>query len=91
MEEEGDYESWNINIRRVSNGYIITKISDEGFPYEEVFSESEDDSDVPGEISCLRNLLDNVIDYFGGFGSRHDKWRLRTTFEHGDKWHGKEE
>ena len=86
MEDDAPDPPWELTIRRVSNGYIVSGLTDMGCDYATVFSENLSDEPYPAELLCLKETLDNIIDYFNGYGSRHDEWRIKIDFEHGDKW-----
>lgn len=75
-----------LTIRRADNGYVLTWPDD---PLEDgtlvsgcdVIEDAEGDELKSGEA-----LLWWVIDYFGLFGSRYDKERLRAVRVPGDKY-----
>jgi hypothetical protein len=70
---------WSCEIISADNGFVlVTEESDnEGRTRlsQQVFEVGESES---GTLEAMRSLLYAVIEYFGLFGSKHDKYRLRV-------------
>ena len=86
-------DDYTLEIKRVSDGFII-RHRNEGFEdYEETpgvvptIESVVSDSDLD-ELSSGQELLWRVMDYFGLGGDRYDKERLTITRERGDKYEG---
>ena len=61
---------WRLVIRKVSNGYILSgRFGDSDMTQEVVI----DDKD---ELKAMQNVLFEVMEYFGVYGSKHDRERL---------------
>jgi len=61
---------WRLVIRKVSNGYILAgKFGNSDMTGEMVI----DDKD---ELKAMQNVLFEVMEYFGVYGSKHDEERL---------------
>ena len=70
---------WELGIRKVHNGYVLTGKHDEtNEPYEEVI-ESDNHIEYPDnkcELKEYRELGLRVLEYFGLQNSKHNKYRL---------------
>ena len=63
---------WEIKIRREANGYIVSYPSenDENLMITEVY---QDYNKEAGQLYSLRDVLNNVMMYFGESYSKHNK------------------
>ncbi len=72
---EVEFQPWDLNIRSVSNGFILFgKHPETGYPYEEVIEEKEDDL-----LAANERVLWAVMEYFAMDGTKHDPERLRVV------------
>lgn len=78
-------EEWCLHIGRVANGYIAS-----GLGGVAVFEE-DDTCALDSDPNAMARLLDHVLTYFDGQGSRHDAQRVKITIEPGDKYEGETE
>lgn len=74
---------FDLNIKQVSNGYIITDNED----IEHLF---EDTSNIDVNKDHVISMLYEILSYFGEGGSRYDKKRIQINYEPGDKYEGEE-
>ena len=86
---------WTASIERVRNGWVLKlrsacvegNMDDDPDPLEtSVFQDDEDAAF--GERESFRQVVNELIDYYGLAGSRYDKERLRIILTPGDKWEG---
>ena len=79
--------TWNLNIRRTRNGFVISGMSetlepnDEPFPFEEVLEELEDNPEDLTNADLARRICYYIIGYFGLGGSKHDVHRINITVD----------
>ncbi len=76
---------WEITIRKVQNGFRLSWYEDidEGQVKEQELVVEEPDTEF-GEIEAMQSLLYAVKEYFGHYGSKHDKKRLFINIEDQD-------
>lgn len=88
--------AWELTIRRVNNGYILTSYNqDDGslIRTEHIIEEKDiklDDNESPislehseeyKEAAAMREVFLNIQEFFGNLGSKHDMYRLVTKIE----------
>lgn len=87
MVETPKYETlpWEMNIKRVENGFILSHKDysiEEGKQFtsikEKVIEEEEDD-----ELDVFRRMLLEVKEYFGSFHSKHNNKNLVIEIKSG--------
>ena len=68
-----------LDIEKVSNGYIVTEWTDNEYGKPVIVQQSvfEEHDDERGELDCMVNLLYFVKENFGHGGSDHDRYRLQ--------------
>jgi hypothetical protein len=72
-------DDWDINIKRVRNGFIVGGTNDIGFPFEEVIAERVDEPPDKAEAKIARDLCYYIVEYFGMGGSKHNQYRINIT------------
>lgn len=72
---------WSMTISKAENGYIVLSNDDEKTA--RIFQEDDEDS-----LKAIEQVLWDVIEYFGEYGSKHDKERIRITREKGMDYEG---
>ncbi len=71
--------SYELNIKRVSNGYVLTKNNqDNDLTYVECIQDNDEPmlSDNYQEMNTYEDLAWNVLEYFGLQNSKHKECRL---------------
>jgi len=73
--------TWELNIRRVQNGFVLKYTPDEGEEgcekSEFVINFDEDaDDEKQAELKAMEKLLWQVKEYFGVYWSKHNKRNL---------------
>ena len=68
---------YSLKISRAMNGYVVC-FDNGDMVVEEVF---EDEEEEFGELYSMEKVLWRVLNYFGVFGSKHDKKRIRIHIE----------
>jgi len=66
-------------IEKVNNGFVLDKEPEvEGFNNITVVEEIQDpfDSTNENELKTVQNLLYEIMEYYGVFNSKHNKYRL---------------
>ena len=74
--------AWCVNIKYANNGFIV-KYKGGDTEGEQVYQQKDDPS-LQGPEENKEHLVDlfwDIMDYFGMSGSKHDKKRLRITYE----------
>jgi hypothetical protein len=83
--ETEDYETtWSITIKRVSNGYLITKL-EEGREDFEVLEDKQMKL-IEAEVTAAIDLAYIIQDFFGLSGNKHDV-KAFHGIKHNDKLH----
>jgi len=72
-------EDWKLEIKKVSNGYILKgRNSETEILMEKVIEESN--IDLP-ELNAMQNLLWEIMEYFAIFNSKHNPYHLNVKIE----------
>jgi len=67
-------EEWKLEIKRVSNGYILSgKFGDSDVKTDLLIEELEEED---SELKAMKKLLWEITNYFGIFWSKHNKKNL---------------
>lgn len=69
---------WQITIKRVNNGYILTIPPEDNEHIEQETVLEEDKND---ELKAHENLLWEIMEHFNFGGTKHDKERIRIIRE----------
>lgn len=72
----------------MENGYTLSWKDEleEGKLVDRSLVVEENDWDESSEAKAAHDLLWEVLEYFGVFGSKHDRVRPRVKLEHGDNY-----
>lgn len=69
--------TWKLEVRKVSNGYILKgKFSDS-----EVVTESLIEEKIDNDLNAMQQVLLNVMEYFGIYYSKHNDKNIRIIIE----------
>lgn len=74
-----------IQIKTVSNGWLVTDLSDPEMPRRTVVFEAQNDVNEH-DVKKIQELLHHIVDLLGVAGSRNDRERVRVIIEPGDKY-----
>jgi len=71
---------WKLEITKVENGYLL-EYPDEDSEGNYIRKRMVLEEDEKDELKSNENLLWQVMEHFGFYGSKHDKERIRITRE----------
>ena len=74
---------FSIKISKVSNGYTLQPLG-EDYKDDGITVYQQNDSNEFGELGAMFEVLYEVIQYFGVYGSKHDEKRLRVIIVNRD-------
>lgn len=74
-----------IQIKTVSNGWIVTDLSDSEMSRRSVIFEAQNDVNEH-DVKKIQELLYHIVELLGVVGSRHDRQRIMVRIEPGDKY-----
>ena len=80
-------ETVNLNIERAFNGYILTGTNTNDCPYKLIIEEKEEADSNLVEFKAMQSLFYQIMEYFGVFNSKHNKYRLeiKVTDQEGNE------
>jgi hypothetical protein len=70
---------WSAKIDNIDNGFLITYV--DGGTRVCAYEEKIDVSASEDDLSHVVEMFYDILDFFGKSGSKHDKKRIRITYE----------
>lgn len=68
---------WELNIEKVSNGYVLTgKFGDSEIIEKKVITLEENLEIKNAKLEAIRQVMWEVQEFFGVYNSKHDKYNL---------------
>lgn len=86
--------NWSVTVEKIDNGYEVRWFEEGETENDKVRHHTivfESDEDVKyGDAKSFAKMAWHLLSYFGNYGSRYDKERVRIKLEHGDKYECKD-